>query len=106
MTPDLSLVYRQDAAVHKREQAALVRLLGRFVLVLTAIPALFTPIGLMMGSLFWLWWTVFQALTGLGALAYAAYLHARSVRSAARRVYTPSAEAAESAGENYQALAA
>ncbi len=96
---------RSDAAIAKHQDAELVRTLGWVILALTTIPALFTSIGIVAGSLFWLWWTVGQVLTGAGALALSAYMYARAARPV-RAVYRPSVEEAEFAAENYQPRAA
>ncbi len=106
MTSDLTIVYRRHAAMRTREDAELVRILGRFVLMLTAIPVLFVTIGLVAGSRFWLWWAALQALTGLCVLAVSRRLYAHSARLAESRYRSSTAEQAQFAAENYESWAA
>ncbi len=102
----LRIAYRARNVAGTRQQAAeLMGSLGRAMIALATIPALFIAIGLAMGSLFWLWWTLLQAMAGLTVVGVSAYAYARAARLG-RTSQRPTAEEAEYAAENYQAHAA
>ncbi len=107
MFSDLTVVYRRrHANIRKREDAELMGILGWSVLVLTAIPVLFSAIGLVAGSRFWLWWAVLQALAGLGVLAVSRRQYAHSARLAESHHKCSTVEEAQVAAENYESWAA
>ncbi len=106
MRSDLSIVHRNVSVTDRHEEAELVGILGWLMIVLAVIPALFIWIGLETHSAFWLWWTVGQALSGVGVLAMSAYMHARAVRLNRRTYISTTGEQAEYAAENYEWRAA
>ncbi len=103
----LRIAYRARNVAGTRQQAAeLMGSLGRAMIALATIPALFIAIGLAMGSLFWLWWTLLQATAGLTVVGVSAYAYARVAGLGRTNSQRPTAEEAEYAAENYQAHAA
>ncbi len=108
MRSDPRIVYANDAFAHPRQEGIeLVRILGWLMVLLAIIPALFIWIGLGVGSMFWVWWTVVQAFAGLSVIALSASMQARFARSRRRAVYRlTTEEEAEYAAENYEPRAA
>jgi hypothetical protein len=83
-----------DAAVVEKCKAAVLRIVGWQLLLFDTIPVVFIWAGLSVGSYLWLWWSIAEALLGIGLLRVAARRSEEAIRQYGRAVEMMAAEAA------------
>ncbi len=82
-----------DAAIRKQYTASNLRITGWELLVFDCIPVVFIWVGFRVGSYLWLWWSLIEALLGIGLVRIGGNLDQKALREYAEAAKETSTEA-------------